>query len=428
MFRYALLAIALLFATSLAAEDFRGGAPGRNPPYKTGNPNDCAVTPLINSADLEAMMDNSEIDLVILDAAPGPMCEDELDPGFMFRGTNTNETYDRVHIQGAYFADWRTDWSDPPGEDYVGDYYLYEFASEATFQDLIQRHGITHETVVVIYDRAGLTPMFNRLAVMGHTLFEYYGFTNVYVLEGGLEDWLDYGGDYTLNDPVIRPVPSRLDPEDPDYDPNYSVPGRSRSTTLVTPNPAMVASFEYVRDNLDNDFVINQDARPYTMYWGYDYDADELKYGGLIHTGAKTARPGRIPGAENRFWKDQYNIMSITFENTTLGDILEAAGMVVSGPNKTIGGLVAYFKDISELYTLHEAHMTNQGIIVTSCNEAIHASLNRFVLEHMLCYPHVLIYGGSAAEWTFRPHYPGMENKTAPVVIGKPAPGVNPLP
>src|ERR1043165_8576648 len=83
--------------------------------------------------------------------------------------------YEKGHIPGAANISWHTDLVDNPNRNIV---------SKENFEKLASRLGITPETTVVLYGDNN-----NWFAAWGAWVFNYYGHTNVKLLDGGRKKW-----------------------------------------------------------------------------------------------------------------------------------------------------------------------------------------------------------------------------------------------
>jgi thiosulfate/3-mercaptopyruvate sulfurtransferase len=325
----ALLALAAVSANARAFHSYRDG---------------CDKNPLITP---EEMVTLKEAGATVLDVFMGSKQPD---------GCTDRTSYNTEHVAGAYPLDWRCELSTPA--------YLYELPDKQQFQDTMRSLGLERDSTIVVYDRA---PGENRFAVRAEFVFEYFGFDNVYVVDGGLERIkLDLGsGDLTT---VVPPAPTPSD-------------------VVVGQDDSLITDAQYVYDNLGNKKVNMIDARPRSMYWGRDYGidafdgSDSRKVGGLIHTGQQLERAGHIPGCSNRPWKENYDFWQDESSN-----------------NKH-----ATFKPTEELLEIYAQYLRQSETTVTICNEGIHAVLDAFVLKKILCYDNVLIYEGSHGEWDYLP-------------------------
>jgi len=211
----------------------------------------------------------------------------------------------------------------------------YNLPPQGLFEELMSNLGITPESTVVIYDTLD-----SRASVRLFWIMKYYMHADVKILDGGFSLWKEAG--FPTISEVLAVTPS-----------TYSV---------SSINLNLIVDFDYVHDNLSSDTVMLVDGRPFDQYTG-----DSA--GKVFHTGAEHQRGGHIYGAQSAPWADN----------------LRADGT---------------FKSAEELAPLYEKHeVFNQGVVVTYCNEGLHAAMPWFVLQELLGYDDVRLYDDSMAEW-----------------------------
>ena len=125
-------------------------------------------------------------------------------------------------------------------------------------------------------------------------------------------------------------------------------------------NEKMAANLDFVADRLQDPNVSLVDGRPTKQFTG-------AEPGKVFHTGALHEKRGHIPGAINIFWKDNFNS-----DGT--------------------------FKSIAELEKLYES-VSGSDMVVTYCNEGLHAVPPWFVLSELLGHGDVRVYDDSMGEW-----------------------------
>ncbi len=166
------------------------------------------------------------------------------------------------HIPGAQFADLDNDLSDKrpgPNGEFRGRHPLPE---PTTFVETLRRWGVNHGSQVVAYDAQG-----GMFAARLWWMLRWVGHEAVAVLDGGLSAWLANG--QTLStDPVQRPR-GNVEPHRP----------------LVR-----TVSVDEVLANLRNPVFTVVDARAPDRFRGENETLDPVG--------------GHIPGAKNRFFKD----------------------------------------------------------------------------------------------------------------------------
>jgi thiosulfate/3-mercaptopyruvate sulfurtransferase len=238
---------------------------------------------------------------------------------------NTN-AYDEGHIPGAVGWNWQTQLQRRPVRD---------FPSADEWAALVGQAGIGPETQVVLYG-----DNHNWFAAYAYWLFALYGHTNVYLLNGGRQKWLDEG----------RPVTT-------------DVPAYPAATY---PTPSYNASLRALRDDilrrLSGDGIALVDVRS-----PGEYSGELLAPANLPQEGAQ--RSGHIPGAKNIPWS------SVVGEDGT-------------------------FKSASDLTALYGGQgVTPDKDVFTYCRIGERSAHTWFVLTQLLGYPTVRNYDGSWTEW-----------------------------
>ena len=192
---------------------------------------------LVDGDWLEARLDDSDIRIV------------DCDP---------YDAYGRAHIKGAvgipvhhYIKEPGYD-GDPRGNPLV--------APPDTMKELMERMGIGDDTLVVSYDSNG-----GLWSTRFWWVLNYYGHTNVKVLNGGWKKWYDEG----------RPT---------------SISAAADADVTFTPraNDSLVCTLDYGVANVGNDDVVFLDVR------------SDGEWDGSNSRG--NARAGRIPGAVHLEW------------------------------------------------------------------------------------------------------------------------------
>ncbi len=208
--------------------------------------------PLITAATLKQRLDAGE-PLVVLDCS-----FDLADP------TAGERSHREGHIPGAFYAHLERDLSGPKrGADGVfrGRHPLRSRVDYANWMGAL---GIVPSTPVVVYDRQGA-----MYAARAWWVLRWLGHADVQVLDGGWAAWLAAGGG-CAND-IATPTPAGPYPHDPQPAPAWP----------TLPADALQAA-------LPDVYVI--DARAPERYRGEVEPLDAVA--------------GHIPGASNRFFKD----------------------------------------------------------------------------------------------------------------------------
>lgn len=211
----------------------------------------------------------------------------------------------------------------------------YNLPPRSQHEQLLSRLGISTDSTIVLYDRLN-----NRAAVRMLWILKYYGHEDARVLDGGFDAWRSNG--YALSDQSEQW-------EESDY----------RVSSI---NSDLMVDFNYVNDNLSSPTVKLVDGRPFDQYTGE-------QPGKVFHTGVEHKRPGHIYGAKTVPWADNLR------EDGT-------------------------FKSPAELIKLYRNHeVYDDGVVITYCNEGLHAAMPWFVLHEILGYEDVRLYDDSMVEW-----------------------------
>ncbi len=180
--------------------------------------------------------------------------------------------------------------------------------------------------------------MDNRVSVRMYWSLKYYGIPRVQVLDGGKQAWLSAGLETSGQPPRVTSTNFRIN----------------------TVNEKMSVNLDFIADRLQDPHVALVDGRPASQFSGE-------QPGKVFHTGALHNKRGHIPGAINIFWKDNFR----------------ADGT---------------FKSRPELEKLYES-VTGSDLVVTYCNEGLHAVPAWFVLSELLGHGDVRVYDDSLSEW-----------------------------
>lgn len=169
------------------------------------------------------------------------------------------KSYEKNHIQGAVRVDIETELSSKVQE-HGGRHPLPSIDElKATFENL----GINNNSIVVCYDEGDLTGP-SRL----WWILKYLGHNEVYVLSGGINEFISIGGTTDNKTP--------------------NIPKKGNFT--VNLNDSMRVDMKYVKERLYKDNVAIIDSREYKRYLG-EFEPVDIK-------------AGHIPSAMNYFWMD----------------------------------------------------------------------------------------------------------------------------
>jgi thiosulfate/3-mercaptopyruvate sulfurtransferase len=250
------------------------------------------------------------------------------------KGAEGREEYLKGHIPGAVYLNWQD--LDDVEKNRKG-LPMDQAKAEALFGKL----GIDGKTRVVAYDDSG-----GLWAARLFFVLDFFGHTNAAVLNGGLKKWQQEGRPLRTEEPKITP-----------------------KKFVARPNPQLIATAEWVRENLKNPGVCLVDARSPVEYQGKrTHPAKEQD--------PDIKRAGRIPGAVSIDWTDTIKSQDHTF------------------------------KSAEELRKMFEqAGATKDREIVTYCRTGVRAAHDYFVAR-LLGYEKVRNYDGSWVDWGNRPELP----------------------
>ena len=192
------------------------------------------------------------------------------------------EEYEQGHIHGAVYIDWSRDIIDP------NDPVEAQIASPERFAELLGRLGIGDEHLVVAYDAHPTSQFATRL----WWALNYYGHSDVVVLNGGLNKWLREN----------RPL-------------DTDIPAYPAAAFTPVAQPQLRATAEDVLSFIGQQGVRLVDARERGQYTG------ELIRG--------HSRPGHIPTALNLPREEVIDPATGTFRsNEELAQIFSSAGVM----------------------------------------------------------------------------------------------------
>ncbi|RJF99566.1 sulfurtransferase [Noviherbaspirillum saxi] len=242
------------------------------------------------------------------------------------------EAYAGGHIPGARFASLDTDLSDKsPGSNgkFRGRHPLPQ---PTAFVETLRRWGVNHSSQVIAYDEHG-----GMFAARLWWMLRWVGHQAVAVLDGGLPTWLARG--LPLSKDVVTPVRGNVEPH---------------SSLVATVN------VDDVLANLNTPTRIVIDARAPDRFRGENETLDPVG--------------GHIPGAKNRFFKD----------------------------NLTTDGR---FKSADELRSDFSALLISPEASIVQCGSGATACHNLLAME-IAGLSGAALYPGSWSEWCADPGRP----------------------
>ncbi|HLS20617.1 MAG TPA: sulfurtransferase [Bacillota bacterium] len=168
--------------------------------------------------------------------------------------------YEESHIPGAIYFDLKEHLSGKV-EKHGGSHPLPSIES---FAKTLGENGIDNITTVIVYDEGN-----NMYASRAWWMLHYMGHKAVYVLDGGLNEWVNKG--YDVTDEIPKRKPKKFSPEPLN----------------------VVVNIDKLKQKLQNKSAILIDSRSRERYLGEEEP--------LYH------KAGHIPGAKNFFWQEVFN-------------------------------------------------------------------------------------------------------------------------
>ena len=235
--------------------------------------------------------------------------------------------YAEGHIPGAFFMHVDTDLSGPK----TGKNGRHPLPDLAEFAAKVNQRGIGPDTQVVVYD-----DLAGNFSVRLWWMLRWLGHEKVALLDGGWPLWVKEG----------RPV-------------TKDVPAPRKGSFVPRPHLGDTVDVHFVdrfRESADVKLV---DARAAERYTGQQETVDPVA--------------GHVPGAVNRFWKD----------NIASDGRFKLAGMLRREFDDLLGGLAP-------------------GQVVHMCGSGVTACHNIFAME-LAGLPGSKLYPGSWSEWVADP-------------------------
>ncbi len=233
------------------------------------------------------------------------------------------------HIPGAHLANLDTDLAGEKN----GRNGRHPLPSPAAFAAFLARHGVGNGTKVIAYDDVG-----GQFAARLWWLARWVGLTDVMLLDGGINKWLADGRALSRDVPVPKPV-----------------------ALGAHADPLMVMTTDEVLAGLRTPDMTLIDARAAERFRGEVEPIDSVA--------------GHIPGAKNRFYKENLN-----------ADLT--------------------FRSASEIRDGFDAMLnTDAANTVHQCGSGVTACANIFAMEYAGLKGSKL-YAGSWSEWIADPTRP----------------------
>lgn len=188
------------------------------------------------------------------------------------------DEYVAAHIPGAVFVDWTVDITDPDDD------VTAQIAPPERFKAAMEARGVGDDTAVVCVDHAG-----GHFATRMWWALQYYGHTNVAVLDGGFNKWQREGR------PTTETVPT---------------PAVATFTPRVSPD--LRTTWQDVQAAIDSNDTTIVDARNPDTFSGRSW---------------RGARAGHIAGAISLPADSLFQPDGTWKPNTELAEIVRAAGI-----------------------------------------------------------------------------------------------------
>ncbi|MDA0238123.1 MAG: sulfurtransferase [Proteobacteria bacterium] len=240
------------------------------------------------------------------------------------------KSYKEGHLPNALFASMDDVLSQKPN----GKNGRHPLPEISAFTNWLSVCGVTQHTQVIAYDDAG-----GAYASRLWCLLKWLGHDAVAVLNGGLQAWINQGGDLVLDTPKLNDRKA-FEPKVRD----------------------IFVDADFILQHLDDEQTLIIDARSNDRFHGQNESIDPIG--------------GHIPGAINRFFKDNLN---------STGKFLDAKDL-----KKIFEGIMG---NVSEKTIIHQC-----GSGVTACHNLL--AMEVAGLENSKVYP------GSWSEWISDPSRP----------------------
>jgi thiosulfate/3-mercaptopyruvate sulfurtransferase len=234
--------------------------------------------------------------------------------------------YNLSHIPGAVLLDWKKDMNDQLRRDII---------SKEQLEEILSRAGITNNLKLVLYGDFN-----NWFAAFAYWVLNYYGISNIVLMNGGRKKWI------AEDKPVTKDIPS------------YT----RTAFKLAGPNENLRTYLDYVRTSVNRADRVLVDVRSPAEFTGEITAPPE-------YPNEHAQRGGHIPSAVNIPWSQAVK------EDGT-------------------------FKSAEEISKLYQGKgVTADKEVITYCRIGERSSFTWFVLKYLLGYPNVRNYDGSWTEW-----------------------------
>lgn len=235
--------------------------------------------------------------------------------------------YDEGHVPGAFFAAVEEDLAGPK----TGRNGRHPMPDPQTFARFLRGLGVDDDTQIVAYDAGA-----DMFAARCWSLVRWIGHDAVAVLDGGYAQWVR--GGYPVSAAPAQP--------------------RREGNIQARVRPRLIVDAEHVRSRIGSDEMHLLDARAADRFAGRNETVDPVA--------------GHIPGARNRWFKQNFND---------------------DGSFKSPADLVAEFAAVDPKRTVHQ------------CGSGVSAAVNQLAMMHA-GLGETPVYGGSWSEWIADPSRP----------------------
>lgn len=231
--------------------------------------------------------------------------------------------YREGHIPGAHYANLDTDLAGEKN----GSNGRHPLPSPAAFVGFLARHGVAETAQIVAYDDVG-----GQFAARLWWLARWVGLKNVVLLDGGIGKWIADGHALSREVPVPR-----------------------ASALRGQANPLMVVSADEVRARLNDPVAMALiDARAPERFRGEVEPIDKVA--------------GHIPGAVNRFYKENLNA-DLTLKKAA--DLREAFAALQGNAHETVHQCGSGVTACANIFAMEFAGLHNSKLYAGSWSEWI---------------------------------------------------------
>ncbi|HEX3456831.1 MAG TPA: sulfurtransferase [Candidatus Baltobacteraceae bacterium] len=230
--------------------------------------------------------------------------------------------YEESHLPGAFFASVEDELAGTK----TGKNGRHPLPDPERFARFLRSCGGGDDSQLVAYDAGG-----DMFAARFWFLSRWIGHQNVAVLDGGFAAWT------ALGYPVTRELPNPR-----------------QGSLAVRLNPKYIVDADYVLAHLGSDAMQLLDARARERYTGESETVDPVA--------------GRIPGAQNRFFKDNFDENGRFKSPDALRAEFEATGL---DPKRVVHQCGSGVSAAAQLFAMHHAGLEGSRVYNGSWSEWI---------------------------------------------------------